>query len=147
MWDKNFRIAVFSLLYEILFTGISSDDFNLKSDTNKFKNQVLGLNEVFNGLDLDIIFIQIRIFFEKQDLFEEKIKASIKTWDKTFVTVKACLFTFCLEIEDNSLVSSADNKIVNSYLRLSQDYLGEENVSLVHANILKILGRTKVESA
>ena len=139
MWDKNFRIAVFSLLYEILFTGISQSDFNIKSNLDKFKNEVLALNDVFKDLDLELVFEQIRIYFEKQDLFEEKIRASIKTWDKTFLTVKACLFTFCLEIQANNVISNSDSKIVNSYLKLAQDYLGQENVSLVHANVLKIL--------
>jgi transcription termination factor NusB len=144
MWDKNFRIAVFSLLYEILFTGMIESDFNTKSNSEKFKKEVLALNDVFKGLDLETVLDQIRVYFEKQYLFEEKIKASIKTWDKTFLTVKACLYTFCLEIEGDNVISNLDSKIVNSYLKLAQDYLGQENVSLVHANVLKILNYSKV---
>lgn len=143
MWDKKFRIAVFSLLYEILFTGLDVSEFSAKSITDEYRVEVKALNNVFEDLDLDKVFAKILVFFENCDEYETKVKESTKNWDKTFLTVKACLFTFCIEIDEIDILSINDNQIVNSYLRLSQDYLGQENVPLVHAVVLKLLNPQK----
>jgi transcription termination factor NusB len=138
MWDKKFRIAVFLLLYNILFKSISLDDFISKSATQEFKSELFALSDIYIDQDLDKVFTQILLFYELENEFSTKIKASIKSWDKTFEIIKACLFTFCLEIRNISKLDQEKFKIVNTYLRLSQDYLGQENVPLIHAIILKI---------
>ncbi len=134
MWEKSFRYSVFAALYQVLFWNetTGSEEFNLDVILENLKDE--------EKPDKDKLTLVIARFFDKKAEYTDTLKTYLKDWDKTFAVVKACLYTYILEIEE---LSSTDpqpalDTIITKYIRLSEDHIGGQNVALVHAILSKV---------
>jgi len=162
IWNQYIRTLLFFAIYNYLFLGDKSDNFvvdwnfleyHLKQEfqdkeSNKdLNNQENKSNEESEFLletsKLDETFL---IYLQKKEVFEIELQEFLHNWEKTYNLVKALLFTCLLEIEISG--NKAEEVLPNftKYLRLSQDFIGSENVGLVHAVLMKIFEKHGVNA-
>jgi transcription termination factor NusB len=135
VWEKPFRYLVFAAIYQLLFWREQGVE-NLKLDWEMI--QEVSKTEV----KVDIIALEkiIEAFRANEIAYTNTLEQYLKTWSKTYPVVKACFF--CFMLEHDSLIKQGENEIaktiVSKYIRLGEDLIGGQNVSLIHAVLSKI---------
>lgn len=80
-------------------------------------------------------------FFLEKDVYWKAIEQNLKDTKKTYMLVQACLYSYILEknfIEEETTQKKSVKYLVGKYIKLSQNFIGDDNVSLVHAVLIKI---------
>ena len=90
---------------------------------------------------LEVVDQILKDFFAKKDIYWKNIKKNLKDTKKTYMVVQACLYCYILEkefIEKEILQRDSVKYLVGKYIKLSQNFIGDDNVSLVHAVLIKL---------
>jgi hypothetical protein len=161
MWQTKQRTVLFLLLYiyryhtQFLGLEVSDDDNQQILEINKVFEIYLDENykdsPLFEPPSLDESEKQtyigiIQDFKNSQAKLLNKLELYIKEWDKTNFILQTLLLLLETELESIQTKSpvefTADKKkiLVRSYLKLCQQYIDNEAVSLVHAVMIKIVG-------
>jgi transcription termination factor NusB len=148
VWDKPTRLSIFSAIYEILFWR--SQGFELKQEISIVRKD-LSWSFIFENLkfeskpDINSLDLIIDSFYKSEGEYTILLSKYLNSWDKTYSIVKACLFTFLLELNSTKELNNSQDisgyyrEIITRYIRLSEDYIGGQNVGLVHAVLSKII--------
>lgn len=139
MWQKTFRFLVFNSIYNQIFLtreegvlGSYSQDLHSLALSSLHDPDVVIKSEIEKRLNK---------FQEEGKENTDFLKKFLPKWDQTYPIVKAILFTFLLEKQE---VEDA-NQIIGKYIKLTQDMIGGENTSLVHAVLAKVAGENKAD--
>jgi hypothetical protein len=168
MWEKDFRKLVFYIIYQALFLNWNLEfwqnlDYgekldliyknkeiidSLKSQKNSLENPKNDLIQINYLSDDDYPAVVDKIlndFLLNKDNYWQKICQNLKDTKKTYTTVSTCLYTYLLEkdyIDSQFLAEEISTQIkqnlIGKYIKLAQDFIGDENVSLVHAVLIKL---------
>lgn len=133
MWEKNYRQAVFTGIYQIIFwreQGISMD-----IDLEYILEQINSKNIVTNKTELNFA---LDIFLQNESEYNIILEKYLKKRDKTFLLVLAILYTYMVETQHKIYTESEKTKIVSHYIRLTENLIGGQNVNLVHAILIKL---------
>jgi transcription termination factor NusB len=148
VWDKPTRLSIFSAIYEVLFWREQNFENN-KIENEDLKDPNWGF--IFENLKFEVypeekkLDILMGLFYTHESLYTKTLSQYLINWDKTYSIVKACLFSFMLELETNKEIDFTQNteernrELITKYIRLSEDHIGGQNVGLVHAVLSKIL--------
>lgn len=139
MWNKSFRLVLLCGIYQYLFwkaldNTIYSPDWEYIYTVLKREEDETPDYELINRLFSD--------FVEQEQAMEELLKEYVKDWERTFVVIKACFFSFVIEyvyLKNNSQLPQEIKPFVNKYVRTSQDLAGGDNPLFVHAVISKLI--------
>ncbi|MEM1311979.1 MAG: hypothetical protein AAGF07_00770 [Patescibacteria group bacterium] len=145
MWDKLVRLSVFTAIYDKLFW----------EDYDALETRAVDWSFIFenlppeSNLDASNLNSYIEYFDKKKEEYQEVLSKYLKNWDRTFLIIKACLYTYLIE-RDLVLDSEANKQeflkaLVTRYIRLSENYVGGQNVGLVHAVMSKINNDSEVK--
>lgn len=135
MWKKDFRICLFYVIYQYIFW--LSIDQEKKLDWNHIEAQAFGER---SDLDLETVKKEYKNFIDNKTTFDQVLANNLKEPNKTYLTVKAILYVFFLEIDflEREGVLSQTNNIVGKYIKLTQEVVGGESTGLVHAVTSKV---------
>lgn len=131
MWDKTFRQNLIIVIYYLEFNGYDLSDFNV-IDWNLFKDyKDFGLSLD----DLSILNVKETIthYYKFKSEFGVKVDSSLSSITKTSLLTKSVLSVFLIEKELNPDFQANIKPIINNYLKISQDYLGKDSGSVLHA--------------
>ena len=136
MWKKFFRLIVFVSLYQILVEAYNFNNLDQVDSIfgDNFKNQDLETN----SKELSEV---IAFFNKNRDNFTNLLQNHTQEWDKTYPITKSILFTALSEftILNSQNVDFDVKNFINKYLKLSQNYIDDDNAKLVHAILAKVL--------
>jgi len=136
MWKKFFRLIVFVSLYQILVEAYNFNNLDQVDSIfgDDFKNQDLETN----SKELSEV---IAFFNKNRDNFTNLLQNHTQEWDKTYPITKSILFTALSEftILNSQNVDFDVKNFINKYLKLSQNYIDDDNAKLVHAILAKVL--------
>ncbi len=135
MWKKKFRICLFYGIYQYIFWLNIDQEKHL--DWDHIIAQAFGER---NDLDQEAIKNEFTNFLENKKTFDQILTQNLKEPSKTYLTVKAVLYTFFLEVaflEREDHISQGSN-IVGKYIKLTQEIVGGESTGLVHAITSKV---------
>jgi hypothetical protein len=161
MWEKDFRKLIFYIVYQALFLNWNLEfwqnlDFDEKLDlieknkqiidsTKSQKNDLILINYLTKPDSSVAVDKILNDFLLKKDDYWQKICQNLKDTKKTYTAVSTCLYTYLLEkdfIDTQFLTEeiATENKqnLIGKYIKLAQDFIGDENVSLVHAILIKL---------
>jgi len=132
-WDLPVRTALFFAIYTHVF--LHRTDIIKDAEWDFIQ---LFLPESQSHFSKEEVDVSYQSFLSKEGLYQKELQQFLHDWQKTYDLVKALFFTLLTEL-DLYQDSSVDHKnLFNRYLRLAQDYIGGENVGLVHAIMIKL---------
>ena len=134
MWTKSFRYLIFTSLYQVLFWREQGEN-NPEIDFESIVSTVQ-INDIIDFKSAEIV---LENYYKNEKELTEKLIEVLDDWDKTFIMIKACLYSFLLEKMDiqNSGDFDEVQKIISKYIRLSEELIGGKNVKLIHAVLIK----------
>lgn len=136
MWEKKYRQAVFTGIYQILFwreQGIPMD-----IDLEYIFEQIDSKNIVADTTELNFI---LDTFLQNESEYNIILEKYLKKQDQTFPVVLAILYTYMVEIQYKLYIEPEKTKVISHYIRLTENLIGGQNVNLVHAILIKLSTR------
>lgn len=139
MWDKLTRQAIFSAIYQIVFFQDQELDWNI--DWEYILENSPKITEETDIPSFLSLTSYLDLFYEKRGLFESYLKIKLPNWESTFPLIKACLYTFLTEYSYITTNFNDFDKeaLLGKYIKLSQETIGGQSVTLVHAVTSKII--------
>ncbi len=134
MWSNSTRKVLISAVYEYLFWEKLEvrNDFEVEWDS--LFNEHNKDNESISIAELSALLDN---FITNKDSYCTKIQKYINDWSKTYDLIKAVLITLVIELEIAN--PQEPEKLISKYIRISQNLVGGENPSLVHAVSSRII--------
>ncbi len=146
MWEKNFRVALFTAVYQKLFQSDFVDAgiaWNWEIVLNNLK-----VEEASKMPKVQDLSCRLEDLGTNQEKYQNLLQKYLQSWDRTYDIVKAILLTYLQELSEMKESGSLEvnsNEIVSKYIRLTQEYIGGENTALVHAVASNILENNLAE--
>ncbi|NJK71692.1 MAG: hypothetical protein HC932_05655 [Thermales bacterium] len=137
MWSQATRKVLISSVYEYLFWQKLEDPKEFVIDWSQLTLEHFNEGDVLNQKEFQKVF---NTFLSLPDKYLSQVSKFINDWSKTFDLVKAILIVFVIELE--SFQDEPPKNIISKYIRITQELVGGENPSLVHAVTSKILNQS-----
>ncbi len=138
MWTKSYRYCLVSSIYECIFRDFDAavyPDWSLiiscLENTDKAEDKPL-----FNDLDESY-----KTFTQNYQAYKATLQLYLQDWDRTHLLVQSILLEFVQESEmlTNQKLELQIPELVSKYIRLTDNLIGGQGVSLVHAVLTKLI--------
>jgi transcription termination factor NusB len=141
MWNKNLRQTLINLIYLLEFNEYSLEDyFSLDWErlSLAFSFQIISEDVLKENIDK-----VIKTYFENREEIQASVESNLEAVYKTNLLTKAVIYTFLTEQKLNPEFEALAKTIINNYLKITQEFVGKESTSVLHALMNKY---TKTEA-